>query len=425
MEKKAYLIFGDDDFQSEKIAELTQKLAVSPENIDIIYSGDKDWPVIADEVRTYSLFGTPRLFIIKDVDIFKSDEKIEELIEKGFNFYQSKDYEKSAKEILKVLNQIELTDEDLSNLISSPSIIEGYLPKSDINYNFITDLIKKSFLKIEQIKKKDGFDYSKLLTNIPEGHYLVITAKELDKRTKNFKLFQSLCAFFEKKDIKLSPKDLKAKIDADIDDFIKKSEKRISNEDLIYLKERAFESPFIKAKLEKLALITYGKETIERADIDDTFDDDVFPDSNLIPDLIRKKDLPSLLKIILNPKNTKTDFIKLAGYLRSLLRNAIAIKEFSGDEEYNDFYSFEKRFYKKFFDILPKETLKSQHPYYLFQCYLNFKDFDVAKLKKVYLLLFYVDKNLKSTQVEPKDLFIDFFSQLFTKKNEYSPSLFS
>lgn len=124
--------------------------------------------------------------------------------------------------------------------------------------------------------------------------------------------------------------------------------KKISSENLVYLKERAFESQFTKTKLQKLAFITYDKDTIERADIDNTFDDDLFPDSNLIPELIRRKDLPSLLKIILNPKNTKTDFIRLAGYLRSLLRNAISIKEISGDEEYNDFYTFEKNFIKNF-----------------------------------------------------------------------------
>lgn len=425
MNTKVYLIYGDDDFQNEKINELIRKIAVSSENIDVIYSGDKDWSSIGDEIRTYSLFGIPRLFIIRDVDIFKSDEKIEDLIDKAFSFYLSKDYERAGKEVLKALNQLELNDEELANLNTSPSLLEGYLPKSDVNLNFITDLFKKSFIKIENLKKTETFDFSQLLNNIPDGHYLIITTKELDKRTKNFKLFQSVCTYFEKKETKLSPKDLKAQIDTDIDDFIKKSEKKISSENLVYLKERAFESQFTKTKLQKLAFITYDKDTIERADIDNTFDDDLFPDSNLIPELIRRKDLPSLLKIILNPKNTKTDFIRLAGYLRSLLRNAISIKEISGDEEYNDFYTFEKKFYKKFFDILPKETIKHQHPYYLFQCYLNFKDFNLESLKNAYLMLFYLDKNLKSTQVEPKDLFIDFFSQLFSKKTEYSLSQFS
>lgn len=199
MNTKVYLIYGDDDFQNEKINELIRKIAVSSENIDVIYSGDKDWSSIGDEIRTYSLFGIPRLFIIRDVDIFKSDEKIEDLIDKAFSFYLSKDYERAGKEVLKALNQLELNDEELANLNTSPSLLEGYLPKSDVNLNFITDLFKKSFIKIENLKKTETFDFSQLLNNIPDGHYLIITTKELDKRTKNFKLFQSVCTYFEKK----------------------------------------------------------------------------------------------------------------------------------------------------------------------------------------------------------------------------------
>ncbi|MCX7991806.1 MAG: hypothetical protein N2999_07230 [Proteobacteria bacterium] len=417
MNNRIYLISGDDEYQKEQIEEIIKKIGVSSENIDNIISGDKEWQTIADEVRTYSLFGTPRLFIIKDVDIFKSEEKIEDIIDKAFSLYQSKDYERAGKEVLKALKQLELSEEELDSIISSPSVLEGYLGKSDINISFITDLIKKSLVKIESLRKNEEFNFASLISNIPEGHFVILTTKELDKRTKNFKLFQNAGTFLEKKESKISSKELRNRIDNEIDSFIKDTKKHISPEDLIYLKELAFESSFLKKKLEKLALVIEKKESITREDIDNTFDDDTFPDSQLIPELIRKKDLNSLLKIILNPRNTKADFIKLTGYLRSLLRNSIAIREFSANEEYDDFYSFEKRFYKKYFDILPKETLKSQHPYYLFQCYLNFKDFQLRDLKRFYLLLFEIDRNLKSTQITPKDLFIDFFTELFSTRN--------
>ncbi len=415
MKSQVYLIFGDEEFQRLETAKIVNDLNVNSENIETIHSGDKEWAVIADEIRNYSLFGIPRLFIIKDVDIFKSDENIEDILERAFSFYQSKDYEKAGKEVLKALNQLELSPEELNNISSSPSLLEGFFPKFE-NVGFITDLIKKSFLKLESISKKESFDFSSLLSNIPDGHCLIVTTKELDKRTKNFKLFQSCGVFLEKKETKLSIKEIRNQIEAKIEDFLKKSNKKITPEDLFYLKEKSFESSQLPTKLEKLALISEGKAYITREDIDNTFDDDIFPDSQLIPELIRKKDLASILRIILNPKNTKTDYIKLTGYLRSILRNTIAIKEFSDEEEYTDFYNFERKFYKRYFDLLPKETLKSQHPYYLFQCYINFKDFKLEDLKRFYILLFNVDKNLKSTQIAPKDLFIDLFTELLSTR---------
>lgn len=425
MNSKIYLIFGNDDFQHEKIKELKSILGIKEENVDIINPSEKAWHEIVDEIRTYSLFGIPRLFVIKDAEIFKSEESIEELIDRAFTFYQSKDFQKAGKEVAKILNQLDLNDDDLANIFNSPSLIEGYLAKYDFNISFIIDLIKQSFVKFESIKKSEIFDFTKFFSYIPDGHYVIITVKELDKRTKNFKIFQNFSVFLEKKESKISQKEIKTSIDSQIEDFIKKNKKKISDEDLIYLKEKALESYSIKTKLEKLSLISAESDMLTREDINEAFDEDIFPDSNQIPELIRKKDLSSLLKLVLNPKNTKADFIKLSGYLRSLLRNAIAIKEFTEEEDYNDFYSFERKFYKKFFEVLPKETLKNQHPYYLFQCYLNFKDFELEKLKKTYLLLFYVDLNLKSTQISPQDLFIDFFSHLFTKKNESVPSLSS
>ncbi len=412
-----YLILGDEVFQKEKINEIIKQITVQPENIEIINSEEKSWYAIADDVKTYSLFGIPRLFIIQNADVFKGEEKIEDIINNALNYYLSNDLIRAGKEVLKAIRNLELTEEELLNIKESPSLLNNYFSQYTENTSFLTEIVKKGFINPEKIKRDDTVNFSELISSIPEGHYLIITAKEYDKRTKNFKIFQKSSQIFEKEEIKLSSKDIKKRIQLEVERFIRSNNKKISSEDLIYLSEKATESPDYKAKLEKLILLVGDSHTISKEEIDNTFDDDISPDSQLIPEFIRKRDISSAVKIVLNQRNTKQDFIKLTGYLRSLMRNAIAIREFSDEAEYNDYYDFDRRFYKKYLDTLPKETLKNQHPYYLFQCYLTFKDFQIEHLRKMYKLLFEIDRKLKTTQTNPSDLFLDFISSLFTTRN--------
>lgn len=420
LNNSVYLILGASDFQTQQIkniiSSIISNIGGSPDNLDIIPPTKHNWDKILEQVKTYSLFGTPKFFVIQDVNIFSHEKNLKEVIKQMEEYYSEGDYNRAYKFLLTAIYYLDLSTNEYDLLKENPSNIEKYFSDFLQNSDFLVEIIKKEGLPDALPEKAKDFDFDIFFKQIPKGHFVIITASEYDKRKKIFKLFQKYAAIFEQPD-KLSPSEQKKHTEILIKKFINENKKNISTNDLLFLQELLYEHKNVETSLNKLALYTLNKNSITEDDIKKTFDDDAIPDTQTIMLSIRENNLEKIMKVITNARNTKQDFIKLSGYIRSMLRHGIIILELLDGKIINSYDAFIKELNIKSHSIYGPEKLSQPHPYYLFQCYLTLKEFNILQLKRHYLRLFDIDKDLKSSQKNPVDLFIDFFSEMLSPKN--------
>lgn len=402
-----FIIIGDESFQRQKLKDLFVEYKVNPENIEYFDSNNSDWQSIKTSLKTYSLFGTPKFFVIQNSTIFKQEEDVKKLIEKCQDLVLENNLEKAHACLIQILSSLELSEEYYNDILNDRTQIKVYLEEYIENFDFITQILNHSPLP-KTLPIRESFDFESVIKEIPNGHYLVITTEKADKRTKNYKIFEKHSTIFEMIEKKLTEREIAAQKEKILEDFIKTSNKQISREDYFYLKERALLCDQLTATLNKLTLFVIEKKEITKDDIEQAFDDDYVPDALKIADFIKKGDFLNIFKIISNTKNAKNDYIKLAGLVKSLLKTAIKIKEDVQSNDFRDYRDFEMNFYRK------NLAYKKQHPYYLFQCYQTFSQFSFQTLLKAYTKLFDLEKDLKSSQKNPVDLFSDFFTLLLS-----------
>lgn len=417
---KLFLVLGDKSFQQEKIEIILASFfegKISDQNIERYQPGKHDWSRICEQILTYSLFGIPRFFIVEESEIFSSEKNLKDLLNSAKEFYQSGDLEKSFKFIISALQQIDINEKDYENLQENPSHIAKLLDEYIDNSEFCIELIKKFSLPEKIPEKNVNTNLENLITHMPEGHYLIITSNNYDKRKKIFKELQKIAVIYEQLNTKKDTFEYKKNIDFYVKEFILKTGKKITTEDLIFLQELCYEYKNFEKNLEKLAILVNTNSEITRDNILVAFDDEIIVDSKLLGSYIKEKNLQKIISIITNPTQTKQDYIKLVGYLRSLIKNGIILKEFFEEriiKDYSSFVNYLNRIKEN--QSITKESFFQQHPYYLFQCYQTFCDYDKDSLLSMYILLFEIDRDLKSSQKNPIDLLIDFFDKMLNPR---------
>lgn len=403
-----FIILGDEAYQKEAILEIIKNKGGNRSNLDTYECSKYTWNKIEESVKTYSLFGTPRFFLIPNVTIFLQDEATEELLSECENFIADNNLENAYKSLVKAISSLALSQEEYNDIKSDISLLKTYLSDYTQNLDFV-DIILKRYTLPDVYNPATSINFDDIFNNIPEGHFVIITAEKWDKRTKNYKAFHKRGIIYEKQSQKLSPREIKNLKEKQVDEFIKLNNLKISKETLVLLKERALETDILTPTLNKLSLIVGEKKEILKEDVESAFDDDFIPEIQNLSEFIRKREIAGIFKIICSTKNVKSDYIKLTGYLKSLLRNAIILKELVKTDDFKDYSDFEKHFYRKNIN----NYMKTQHPYYLFQCMITLKGFSIQHLENAYIKLFEIEKALKSSQKSPLDIFTDFFAYLF------------
>lgn len=417
---KLFVILGDKSFQQEKIETILASFFEDKkfeQNVEK-YSPDRhDWNKITEQALTYSLFGIPRFFIVEEAEIFSLEKNIKDLINLARELYLSGELEKAYKFTISSLQQIDIDENDYQILKENPSHIANLLNEYIYNSEFCIELIKR-FPLPEKLPEKDiNTNLTGLVTQMPEGHYLIITSSNYDKRKKIFKELQKIAVIYEQPTLKKDNVEHKKSIDTFVKEFITKIGKRISTEELIFLQELCYECKNFKKNLEKLMILTHENPEITREEILLAFDDEAIVDSKMLSNYIKEKNLQKIISIITNPTQTKQDYIKLTGYLRSLIRNGIIIKEILEDRTIRDYSSFVNYLQRiKENPDFKTSSFFQQHPYYLFQCYQTFSGYEKDFLTSMYISLFEIDRDLKSTQKNPMDLLIDFFNNMFNPR---------
>ncbi len=418
--KKIFVILGDRDFQKEKINYIVSSITGKhnfKEHVEFFPSGKQDWQKIFEQIKTYSLFGTPRFFVVEETDIFISEKGTKDILESAFECYSSFDLEKAFHLLLTALQSIDISEQDYSNLRTNYSLAKQFFEPFIDAPDFCVDILKKFELPERLPEQVLYLNFNDLVNQIPDGNYLIITASSYDKRKKVLKELLNISKSFEQPQVRKDSFEFRKIIDITIKEMLNAHRKNISPDDLLLLQEFAYETESYKKHLEKLFLLVYDEDTIKEEHIRIAFEDVVLADSKLLSQYIKEKNIEKIISIVINPIQTKQDFIKLAGYLRNMIKNGIILNDFFENKQIKDYGMFQFLIKEQKERVLNSEsTFFSQHPYYLFQCYQTFKNYDNMFLKKLYLKLFEIDRDLKSTQKNPVDLFIDFFNYMFNPR---------
>lgn len=417
---KILLVLGDKEYQKEIITAIIHEIADNQDvknNIEVFPPNKQDWNKIFEQLKTYSLFGTPRFFIVEETNLFTGEKNAKDILNLAIESYNLGDFEKSFNYLISALQSIDINESDYKNLKDNPSNIKKFFEDIIENADFCVEVLKRFELPEKLPEKSMLLDFDGLNKNIPNGHYLIITASNFDKRKKIFKDLQKLAKVFEQTIFKKDSIQNKRNIDATIKDFLTKNNKKISQEDLYLLQELAYESSDFEKNLEKLLLLTYDIDIITSEHISIAFDNLIFADSKLLSQYIKERNFEKIISIISNPTQSKQDFIKLAGYIRSMLRNGIILLEIFENKNIKDYNSFVAFLNQEKHNLISEgSSFFDQHPYYLFQCYQTFGSYDIKHLKEMYIKLFEIDRDFKSTQKKPVDLLIDFFTLLFNPR---------
>lgn len=417
---KLFLILGDKNFQQEKIEDILSHFFENKkleQNIEKYQPGRHDWNKISEQILTYSLFGIPRFFIVEEAEIFSTEKNLKDILNSAKEFYQSGDLEKAFKLTLSALQQIDIDETYFESLQENPSNISKLFDEYVDSSEFCVELIKKFSLPEKMPERNFNTNIESLVSHMPDGHYLIITSSNYDKRKKIFKDIQKIAFIYEQPTTKKDTFEHKKNIDLYVKEFLTKIGKKISTDDLIFLQDLCYEYKNFEKNLEKLIILTHENSEISRDDILLAFDDEILVDSKMLSNYIKEKNLQKIITIITNSTQTKQDYIKLVGYLRSLIKNSIILKEVFEErviKDYSVFVNYLTRTKENIF--FTGSTFFQQHPYYLFQCYQTFIDYDKDFLTSMYIFLFEIDKDLKSTQKNPVDLLMDFFNTLFNPR---------
>jgi DNA polymerase III delta subunit len=418
--KKIFVILGDKEFQKEKINFIVSSITGKhdfKEIVEFIPAGKHDWRKIFEQIKTYSLFGTPRFLVVEETDIFSTEKSTKDILENALECYSSGDFEKAFHLLLTALQSIDISENDYNNLKLNFLLVKKFFESFIDSTDFCVELLKKFELPERLPEKTLHLDFNDLINQIPEGNYLLITASSYDKRKKVFKELFKISKTFEQPQVKKDSLEFKKIIDSTINEMLKTHKKNISPDDLLLLQELAYETQSYKKHLEKLFLLVYDEDTIKEEHIRIAFEDVVLADSKLLSQYIKEKNIEKIISIVINPIQTKQDFIKLAGYLRNMIKNGIILNEFFENRNIKDYAMFQVLINEQKERVLYSgSSFFNQHPYYLFQCYQTVKNYDTLFLKSLYLKLFEIDKDLKSTQKKPVDLFVDFFNYMFNPR---------
>ncbi|MCX7770599.1 MAG: hypothetical protein N2202_05900 [Proteobacteria bacterium] len=417
-DKKLFLILGDKSFQQEKIRFILSSFFegnIPEQNIEFYSQNRHDWNIIKEQILTYSLFGTPRFFILEETDIFTSEKNIKELLDTAKELYISGEFEKAYKSILSAFLQLDINELDYQKVSENPSNITKFFNDYIDNSDFCIELLKRFKLPEKLPHKYESTDLENIITKIPDGHYLIITTSNFDKRKKIFKDLQKRAVVYEQISVKKEGYEFKKNIDNYIKDIISNWGKKISADNLVLLQELCYESKYFEKNLEKLLILTKDIDEISRNEILLAFDDDAIVDSKMLSQFIKEKNFFKIITLITNPTSTKQDHIKLLGYIRSLIKNGIALKEIFEDRSIKDYSTF-VNYLNRVKENYANKSLLQQHPFYLFQSYQTFFEYEKDFLISLYIKLFEIDKDMKSTQKNTVDLLIDFFSSMFNPR---------
>lgn len=418
--KKIFVILGDRDFQKEKINFIVSSITGKhdfKEYVEFFSSAKHDWQKIFEQIKTYSLFGTQRFLVVEETDIFTVEKSTKDILENALEYYSSGDFEKAFHLLLTALQSIDISEQDYNILRSNYSLAKKFFESFIDDAEFCVELLKKFELPERLPEKMLHLNFNDLVDQIPDGNYLIITASNYDKRKNVLKELLKISKLFEQPQVKKDSLEFKKIIDDTIKEMLMVHKKNISPDDLLLLQELAYETKSYKKHLEKLFLLVYGEDMIKEEHIHIAFEDVVLADSKLLSQYIKEKNIEKIISIVINPIQTKQDFIKLVGYLRNMIKNGIILNEFFENRHIKDYGMFQVLINEQKERVLNSgSSFFSQHPYYLFHCYQTFKNYDTVFLKTLYLKLFEIDRDLKSTHKKAVDLFIDFFNYMFNPR---------
>jgi DNA polymerase III subunit delta len=192
---QACLIYGEELLCKKSFESLIEKLLpgdAQRHNFETV-DGAKD--AIYDAVNsmnTYSLLSGPKVVAVPEARIFYGKQENTKLLNKAKEAYERDNKKKAGQYIKSLLEQLQLTFED----VSSEDGIEHLIPKGSekASYDWLKSIVSDAIA--EGLQTSSGGQPETVLQNaiekgFPKGNYLVLTTDLVDKRRSLFKIFKT------------------------------------------------------------------------------------------------------------------------------------------------------------------------------------------------------------------------------------------
>ncbi len=192
-----YLIWGDEKYLvHEAVQRITEIILPDKEkllSLETFEGGEEDWEKIVMSLRTYSFFGSRRVILVKDTQIFESKIKVEEIFGRSMEEFERGRLDEAVRffrmalgylkfdeiddQVFKQLESlpeasINLDNEEWKKKIGEACRNQGLVP---IPYEDNSD---KLDLALKERKEGKG---------IPENNVLILSASSIDRRKRLFK----------------------------------------------------------------------------------------------------------------------------------------------------------------------------------------------------------------------------------------------
>jgi len=425
-----YLFVGERYLCREAAEELLEALLPDPELREravALVDGEREEPLATlAAVKTFSLFGAPRVVKVVDWRLLLSRSTGQNLWDRARQAHEQGDLPRAAKLLAQVFALAEMTLDDwrgqsLAGL--DPASWQRFFGFSKPQQLDWVDEVAESGTSQAAALPRDEIQetYGQAIeSGFPEGNCLVLLAETVDKRKKLFKCIASHGVVVEllaaEKAGGLPGKEQGELLKELVAETLSRFKKTIASDALPVLLERVGFNPVaVVLETEKLALSKGEEERITKADLDRlvgrTREEAVFE----LSEAFNQGDLALCLELAQRMAATGYHPLALVAGMRNHLRKLLLMSAAAGRlsppvPEALAYPAFQKKVLPALKEaVSPWPPMLDGHPYGLYKLFLAARRFGSARLREFLGLILEAEYRLKGSAVDPRLALEHFF----------------
>lgn len=329
---QSFLIFGEELLCKKSYEALVDKLLPGDSrrhNLEAIDGAKEAIYDAVNSMNTYSLLSVPKVVSVPDARIFYGKQDKSKFLDKAKAAYE-KDNKKKASQYLKsLLEQLQLTFEDVSQEKGLGHLIpKGESPSS---YDWLRSLIadaKEMGLQTGTSGQPEAVLQNAIEKGFPKGNYLILTTDLVDKRRSLFKSFKengiAINCAVPKGDRKADKAIQEEVLKDRMQQLLSANKKSMDTKAFYRLYEMTgFDLRTFSNNLEKLILYVGDRPNITSQDVEKTLDrtklDPIYEFTNAVSDRNLDQALLTLDSLFASGMHPLQVFTALVNHFRKIL----------------------------------------------------------------------------------------------------------
>ena len=189
-----YLICGDEKYLlQEAVQRITDAILPDKEkslNLETFEGDEEDWEKIILSLRTYSLFGSKRVILVKDSEIFQSKFKIEEIFKRSMDEFEGGRLDEAVRSFRMALGHLKFDEID-AQVFKQLEEAGVNLDNEEWKKRIVEECRNQGLTPIPYEDNSDKLDVAlkerKEGKGIPENNVLILATGNVDRRKRLFK----------------------------------------------------------------------------------------------------------------------------------------------------------------------------------------------------------------------------------------------